>query len=225
MPLAALAGGVLVGCGGLSGGPAAPTPQPCLSVSRPGYLPRVGRTAVELWPQPPEYVAALVYGQDYGQSSRPLRPTKRWPDGVMLRVVDEVGLEPELQAAMGDFEAALGRPIFSGGEGAVEVRVHLVPGLGPTCLMRGAWEEGTYHMVSAAVECGSREVGRLTVAHELGHALGLDHSPVEGDLMGPTPQPGQRVTRLSAAERVALRMLYLRQPGNRYPDTEVGCPN
>jgi hypothetical protein len=57
------------------------------------------------------------------------------------------------------------------------------------------------------------------VAHEMGHAFGLGHSSAAG-LMAPVVRPG--AADFSTAERLAMRMMAQRRPGNRAPDNDVG---
>jgi hypothetical protein len=56
-----------------------------------------------------------------------------------------------------------------------------------------------------------------TVMHELGHTLGLRHSPDSRELMFATSNPAEQP---SAREALVMRLMLQRRPGNRLPDDD-----
>ncbi len=56
--------------------------------------------------------------------------------------------------------------------------------------------------------------------HEIGHFLGLCHSPDRRDIMNVTGRDYHTQCVFGPGEEKALRMIYQRRPGNRYPDSD-----
>jgi hypothetical protein len=62
---------------------------------------------------------------------------------------------------------------------------------------------------------------RNTFLHEMGHVMGLAHSPNPHDVMTPAVGPGSRREEFHEREAIALHMMYYhREPGNRPPDRD-----
>jgi hypothetical protein len=68
------------------------------------------------------------------------------------------------------------------------------------------------------VYCHPEEISFMLVAHELGHTVGLQHSPNVGDIM--YRFIGRAGDRFSAPETLIMGLLFERPGGNRYPDND-----
>jgi hypothetical protein len=61
-----------------------------------------------------------------------------------------------------------------------------------------------------------------TFLHELGHVIGLGHSPLLTDVMTPAEGPGTDESTYQPAEAACLHMIYAhRRPGNFFPDRDT----
>jgi hypothetical protein len=58
------------------------------------------------------------------------------------------------------------------------------------------------------------------MTHEVGHAFGLQHSTSLYDMMGETQILHYRIFDFTRSEKLVMRLMLRRSPGNRYPDTD-----
>jgi len=70
------------------------------------------------------------------------------------------------------------------------------------------------------VYCGLGAARTSTVTHELGHTFGLQHSPVDRDLMSAVYQPGYSRAAFSGSEALTMALMLERRGGNRFPDND-----
>ncbi len=211
----------------------APVPV-AVSIEAPGYLRRdtVARpgTAITLWPvhgnADAGFVEELVYNGLFAPDAALVRPTQ--PVSIVLSPALEANASA--RAAFGAATRALsdanGSVVFSVGPGQAVTVTAAVDASDPVLrdnpsVIAFTRVETRGHHVS-----GGRLVFRAAalaerpalVLHELGHAFGLGHSSA-GGLM--SPLLGSQAD-FTAAERLVLRMMAQRVPGNRAPDDDTG---
>jgi len=170
---------------------------------------------VYLWPQGEEYVRLLVYNEFV-----PGRRLARWRRAFV--VSGEVA-DPAVADALDQCSRATGLALSRGEGGAVTLAVDPtdrvfadVPGAAAATYLSFSGSE----VVGARLVFLSADDLRWGVLHELGHVLGLGHSPgYRGVMWNEDEASGRRLTRFTSAELVALRMIYARrEPGNAAPD-------
>jgi hypothetical protein len=195
---------------------------------------RLGPERLTLWPIGPghdaEYVRAIIYrSSEAGRSALagPEQPLQRLASGRAVLVPSrEIARDAEAVAALREAAAILngatGAATFQvggSGGGATVIALDLDPSL--------RWIAAAYRDVAGGAIVGARiAFGSLAnarrvkiVAHELGHVLGLQHSASRADLMYFEAREDGPST-FTAAERLTIRLLLQRVPGNRYPDND-----
>ena len=213
--------------------PAAPTMGARTVVSGAGYLTREAvfdGSPYFLWPSTDEsYVRTFVYNEFV-----PGRRLTRWEQGFAVTASPELlsdeRIRPIIDAAAAEASRASGLPISVQSSGEVSVVVDPTDARfasGDAVALTRLTFRGNVIVGARLIfldqkyllATGNR-VRTNTMLHEMGHTLGLGHSPDGHDVMH---VEGQRTDarEFSERENVTLRMMYARRkPGNTAPDRD-----
>jgi hypothetical protein len=201
-------------------------------VRAPGYLAREQRYDFEpiaLWPAEPAYVRELVYDWEFTDGSfRMIRweqPFTLTLDGALAddgavrtrarQVVDEIARRTGLQIQIG-----------AGGEVHVKIDPSVADeeavAVARLSFQRGVITGGSVSFINRQEIIGGPGASyNNTFLHEMGHIIGLAHSPDRSDVMTPAEGRGSTVDVYQRNEAIALHMMYFhRDPGNRPPDKD-----
>lgn len=200
------------------------------SVTAAGYLPREQPSAdvVWLWPQSEDYVRATVYTSAASGAAIPLY---RWSAATPVRLAFAAGLQQH-DAILRESAAEMTRltrltivALAAGDPSAnvvLSVDAAAVPaGFSAYTRLTAIGAQLTSGTIAfyreAAIE---NDPWRNLVLHELGHVLGLGHSPEPRDVMSSLAnRTNERA--FGEAEGRALTMMYSwRKAGNQFPDRE-----
>jgi len=213
--------------------PPAPGLRDAVSVRAPLCLLREQRydgSPIYLWKIEEDYVDAVVYNTQFTDGSYRLI---RWASGFTLTL--DQGLEEndavlrKAQEVAAEVTRRTGLPITVGPGGAVHAMVdanilvndHAL-GLAQPRFQGATIVGGTIRFASVPDIIGSNNADYANVfLHEMGHIMGLSHSPLAREIM--TPGGGAHITlgEFQPREALVLHMMYQhRLAGNRPPDKD-----
>jgi hypothetical protein len=215
--------------------PAVPILNEPMSVQAPGFLIREQKftgAPVFLWPAQEGYVSELVYDWEFSDGTyrmvRWASPFRVTLDGDLATNDVIVAKTQEVVAEMNRV-TGLGITVGPGGECVISVNSSILPDDGTVGEARMRFRGPTIIAADVVfVERGELTGGtgsqyRNTFLHEMGHVLGLAHSPNNRDVMTPGTGPGSRVGTFQDGEATALSMMYRhRTAGNFPPDRDPG---
>ena len=186
-------------------------------------------TVLFLWPAEQEYVNALVYHLQFTDGSYRL---VRWSAGFTVTLdgdlVENGTVVNKTHEVVAEIVRRTGLPISIAPGGVCRILVD------PSVADRNAvasvsWSFRGATIVGADVRFartqeisgGVRAEYGNTLLHEMGHVMGLGHSPSSRDVMTPGSGPGTRVVEFQPDEALTLHMMYAhRTAGNMPPDRD-----
>jgi Matrixin len=214
--------------------PAAPPNGQAATVTATGYLTRrqlFTGAPFQLWHAAEDYVHGFAYTEFTDGSFR----TTRWAQPFVITLDGELATNDAVVAktreVMAEIQRTTGLAVTLGAGGAVVIKIEpdLVETEDAVGLARLRFQGANVIGAELAFASRSEIVGSAradyanTLLHEMGHALGLDHSSDTRDVMTPGSGPGTRVGQYQEGEGAALRMMYVhRSAGNFFPDRDPG---
>ena len=203
-----------------------------ISVTAGGFLTRqqlFEDLDIFLWPGDVNYVREIAYWEFDDGSLR----TIRWVAPFTITLDDEIADDPAIVAKAREVAAEasrhIGMPVQVGPGGSVTI------GVDPTLEDEDAVGEATVSFRGANIASarivfwrrfeiagGPQAQYSNTFLHELGHVIGLNHSPRTTDVMTPGEGPGTDESTYQPGEAATLHMSYFhRRPGNFFPDRDA----
>lgn len=201
-------------------------------VRAPGYLAREQRYDFEpiaLWPAEPAYVRELVYDWEFTDGQLRLI---RWDQPFTLTLEGTLSNDGEVRTrarqVLDEIRRRTGLQVDIGPGG--EVVIDIDPSVADeqaVAIARLRFRAstitgGTISFVDRQEIVGGRGAAYgNTFLHEMGHIIGLAHSPRPSDVMTPAGGRGTTVDAYQRDEAIALHMMYFhRAAGNQPPDKD-----
>jgi hypothetical protein len=212
--------------------PAAPARSAAVQAQAAGYLLRdqvFDGTPIALWPGTLEYVDELVYDWEFTDGSFRM---VRWEQPFVVTLDGDLATDQQVvdktREVIAEITRVTGVPLTIGPGGPVVVAID--PSVADQDAVayadlrfRGATVIGADVRFARRQEItgGARSDYRNTLLHEMGHVMGLGHSPSTRDVMTPGAGPGTRVAEFQPDEAACLTMMYFhRRAGNLMPDRD-----
>jgi hypothetical protein len=212
--------------------PAAPARSATVQATASGYLVReqpFEGTAIALWPSALPYVDELVYDWEFSDGSFRM---VRWDRPFIVTLDGDLATDSQVVAKTREVLTEIGRvtgmQLTIGAGGPVLIRID--PSVSDDDAVasaevefRGATAQGAEvrFVTRQEITGGPGSRYRNTLLHEMGHVMGLGHSPSPNDVMTPGAGPGTRVAEYQPDEATCLGMMYRhRRPGNFLPDRD-----
>ena len=215
--------------------PPTPSRSAAVQAQATGYLVREQAfegTPIALWPGTFDYVDKLVYDWELSDGSFRLL---RWERPFVVTLDGDLATDAQVVAKMREVIAEIARvtgfTLTIGPGGPVVVRID------PTVEDEDAVAVTEIRLRGSAVTAADvrfatrqeiSAIGRTdyrnTLLHEMGHVMGVSHSPSTRDVMTPGAGPGTRVSEYQPDEATCLTMMYFhRRAGNLPPDRDPGA--
>lgn len=212
--------------------PPEPAPSATVQAQASGYLVReqlFNSTPIALWPGSLEYVDELVYDWEFTDGSFRM---VRWEGPFVVTLDGDLATDTQVVAktreVIDEIARVTGVRATIGAGGPVVVSID--PDIADEDFVayadlnfRGANIIGADVRFARRQEItgGARSDYRNTLLHEMGHVMGLGHSPSTRDVMTPGAGPGTRVAEFQPDEGTCLSMMYFhRRAGNFMPDRD-----